>query len=202
METKIEILKTEYWSKSDAFILPLTGLKKEHLKFNSKSYLFWNRYGINDYNLILTFDSEKYDEVMTHCKKHIFPILDKHGYLIESYDISDKIVLVMDISYWAKDIELFMIGKYSKFSDEAKKQVERFHTFNRVNIPIHIYSVLHPRKKLEILENMNSIEYISDSYGISLDDLEKIGEVGSTYDIMTETLLLESSDICQSVTKE
>ena len=57
----IEIIKSEYWSKSDAFLLPLTGIKKSILT-NVRSYLFWKNYSIENYNLIVVVEgSDKFE---------------------------------------------------------------------------------------------------------------------------------------------
>lgn len=191
MEKKIvEILKRKYWSKSDSFLLPLTGLKKSTLLI--KSYLFWDKYSIEDYNLILTLEnSDDYDRSL-QCKQ-IFPILDKNGYLIETHDEDDKTIFVLDISEWALDIEMFLKGKYSKFSKDAKELIEQYHKFNGNNIPIYIYSVIYPNLKIKLLDNMTSIEYIAKNYELDLEEMNKIGEVGTVYDTMAESLVLDSN---------
>lgn len=195
----VNVLKTEYWSRADSFLLPLTGLKKDG-PFEMESYLFWNDYSIQDYRLIVSFSYEDYDKFMTYCRDAVFPSLDKKGYLVETHDIRDRSIFILDISEWALDIEMFLEGKYSKLSREAKEKIEEHHTFNKNKIPIHIYSVLYPNMKMKLLDNKSPIEYVAENYGISLVELEKIGEIGSLYDEMTETLLTDLDAFSQNVT--
>jgi hypothetical protein len=68
----IEVLKSEYWSKADAFLLPLTGLKKEQ-PYELNSYLFWKDYSVKDYKLILSFSYEDYETFVTWCRDRCVP---------------------------------------------------------------------------------------------------------------------------------
>ncbi len=193
MNDTINVLKTEYWSRSDAFLLPLTGLPKED-KIGIKSYLFWGEQTIHDYKLTLTVPLNEEGEKYT--KKYMFPILDRGGYLTESYDIGDRSIFILDMSEWAMDIQMFLSGKYSKFSKVAKDTIEKFHIFNYNKIPIHVYAVLYPNTPMTLLDKMTPLEYVSQTYGINLEDLRKIGEIGSIYDSMTESLLTDVSQLC------
>lgn len=182
----IEIIKSEYWSKSDAFLLPLTGMSKPK-NFTIRSYLFWNGYSIEDYKLTVTISGDKVDRD-EYMRKQIFPAFDKNGYLVECYEGAEVTIYVLDISEWAMDIEMFLSGKYSKFSDEAKKMIQKYHTYNKDNIYIHYYAVLYPKEKLSILGNKSSIQYVIENYGPGFEAMEEIGEIGSIYDNEAETL--------------
>ena len=181
-----DLLKQENWG--DAFLLPLTGLKKDP-SFEMRSHLFWDEYNINDYKLILTFTSDDVERLNTYCSSKIFPILDKKGYLLESYDIGNKSIFILDMSEWAKDIEMFIMGKYSKFSKDAKILIEKYHTYNKVKIPIHIYAALRPNEKMEFLDNKTPLEYVSMTYGLDLDLLKSVGETGTLFMKEKETLV-------------
>lgn len=198
MGKMINVLKSEYWSKADAFLLPLTGLQKNE-QFELNSYLFWNDYSVEDYKLILSFSAEDQDEeFQKYYKRHLFKILDKKCCLVESYDIQGRSIFVLDMSEWAMDIEQFLAGKYSKFSSEVKELIQRFHTFNGSQIPIYIYSVLYPNKKMQLLDGLSPIEYVSRNYDFDLDTLKKLGEVGGKYNEMEETLLTDIEGLCQT----
>lgn len=185
----IEVLKNKYWSKSEAFLLPLTGLAKSQ-QYKLDSYLFWENYSIEDYFLIIKFTYDNYDNFVEHCRRTIFPILDKGGYAIESYDFGNQSVMVLNMDMWAKDIELFLQGKYSRFSDVAKKVITEYHTFyDRGNkIYIHIKSSLFPDVPLGALGDLTPIEYVAENYGLPLDELRKGGELGGIYNKELETL--------------
>lgn len=200
----VELLKRkeDHWSKADAFLLPLTGLGR-NAKFECRSYLFWREYSIHNYNLILTFSAEDYTGMLEYCKKYVFPVLDKKGYLIESYDMGDRTVFVLDMSEWAMDIEFFLIGKYSKFSKEARSIIEKFHALDGYKIPVHVYATLYPNVPMELLENMSPLEYVSqnDTYGFNMSLMKEIGEIGTIYDEVAETLLTDIEELCKSVTE-
>lgn len=191
----MEIFKTEYWSTSDTLLLPLTGLGKTD-KFELKSYLFWRDYSIFDYNLIISVYRDDYSQIEAFCQNYIFPILDKKIYLLESYDIGERTIFVLDMSEWAMDIEMFLVGKYSKFSTEAKQLIKDYHGEKVVytnNIPYFIYAMLYPTDTIKILDNKSAIQYINDNYGI---DLTKLGEIGNKYDKIAETLYTEVDELC------
>lgn len=195
----------EYWSKADAFLVPLTGLRR-NLTYEPRAYLFWNEYSIENYNLILKYEyGQDYDKFLQFCLDYLFPTLDKKGYLVESHDLDGTTIFVLDISEWAKDIELFLAAKYSKIGREAKEMIEKYHFFNKTKIPVHIYAVLYPKMKMAILEEnkvkYNPIEYVAKYWDLDLDLLNSVGEIGSKYDRMEETLLTNVDDFCQDVSK-
>lgn len=201
----IQVLKAEYFSKADAFLLPLTGLAKDE-KYPVKSYLFWNEYTIEDYNLILEFEYNNYADFIEYCRTRLFPLLDKRGYLVESYDLGNRSIFVLDIGEWAMDIEMFLAGHYSKMSKTMKDTIEKYHTFNGYQIPIYIYAVLYPNIKMALLredgKDKTPIEYVAKNYGFDIEDMKEIGEIGSVYEPILETLLTDIENICQTVSKE
>lgn len=186
-----------YWRKSDTFLLPLTGLPNNKL-FNMKSYLFWNDYGVDNYQLILTFDYEEYDQFIRHLKTNILPYLDKNSCILESYDYENKSVFVLDMSEWAIDIEMFMVGKYSKLSREAKLAIEKFYLNPATGkLTIQIWGILYPHSETETLDNMTALDYMIKGYGLDAQAIRKIGEVGSIFDREQETLVTDVAEPCQ-----
>lgn len=185
----IELFKEEYWSKSYAFLLPLTGLSKTQ-NFKLDSYLFWEDYSIEDYFLIIKFSYDNYSKFLEYCTRKIFPDLDKDNHIIEIYDFDNCTVMILDISEWALDIELFLKGKYSKISRNAKDIITEFHTYydkgNKISLDIK--AALEPNNKESILNDMTPIEYAAHAYGFSLSEMKKLGEVGGIYNKEKETL--------------
>lgn len=187
---EIEILRSSYWSKSEAFLLPLTGVSRV-LKYPFETFLFWDDYSIENFNLIVKFSYDNYDQFVEYCKKSIFPYWDKGGYLVESYDFGKETVFVLDISEWAMDVQMFLAGKYSKMSKEAKDIIQDYHIFfskGKPQIEIEISATLDPTRRHDILDGMNSIEYVSEYYGLPLPELQKLGEIGGIYNKEKETL--------------
>lgn len=194
----VDVLLKEYWSKADAFLLPLTGLPRTS-KFGVKSYLFWNECSIHDYKLIVSYDCEDYYHLLKYLKQEVFPVLDKNGYLLENYDIQGRSIFVLDMSEWAMDIQMFVLGKYSKMSKSAKALIEDYHIFNGDQIPVHIYAVMYPTLEMDLLGKKDAIDYISENYMLDVREVRKIGEIGTIYDRMTETLLTSVEELCHNV---
>lgn len=191
----VDLIFSEYWSKSDAFLLPLTGLQKEY-EYEMKSYLFWDDNSVEDYKLMLVFSYEDYDKFRAFCKTEIFPRLDSGTLLMENYDYMDRAIFILDMSEWAFDIDMFLYGKYSKFSKEAKTLVERFHRGPAGKIKCFLYSALHPLEEQSLLNGMNALDYLAENYGFDSEDVHKIGEIGGIYDKDHETLLTHVSQLC------
>ena len=216
----VPVLKEEYFSKADSFILPLTGLPRSKL-FDVKSFLFWEDYSIEDFKLIVTYSYDDKENFLEYCRKSIFPVLDRKGYLLETYDLENSDILlpdkegilskkipfeklsvfVLDMSEWAMDIEMFLAGRYSKFSKKAKDLLDSFHTSHRKGkerFPLHIQAILYPNEIIEavdkrdtpILGRLTPIQYVAKEYGLNLTDLQEIGELGSIYQIKEETLTI------------
>jgi hypothetical protein len=167
-------------SKADAFILPLTGINKEVGKL-IKSYLSWEKCNIEDYKFVITLDENEksaIEKVLSMCK----------NYISENYQKNNKEIFILDISEWALDIEMFLSGKYSKFSDDAKKKIMYYHVNNKV-LPTEIYTTLFPNKPIQLYDGKTAIEKLAEDYGFDLEEMKKIGEVGSIVQIEKETLL-------------
>lgn len=185
----IEVLKDKYWSKSQAFLLPLTGLSKI-LVYPVESYLFWEEYSIENYQLILHWKWKNYDTFLTYCKRSIFPVLDKGSCLTEVFDGEGSSVFIVDISEWALDVEMFLKGKYSKMSGDAKDTIDEYHKFydRGSKLPPEISAAIEPNTKFKAYGDRSAIEYVAENYGLDIEELTKIGELANPYDKKKETL--------------
>jgi hypothetical protein len=193
----IDVLKKDYFSKADAFMLPLTGVQNIE-PFEVNSYLFWRDNSIHDYKLTVMFSYTDKDQFVKYCQNYLFPLWDRKGYVMESYDFPDRTVFVLDMSEWANDIEQFLAGKYSKLTQKVKDIVYAYHNSSTLGIPIYIYAILYPKKKMQVLEGMNAIEYVSRYYDFDEEAIYKLGEIGGTYTEIEETLLTEIDSLCQN----
>lgn len=194
---EIEVLKSTYWSKSKAFLYPLTGLNKT-LSYPVESYLFWDGYSIYNYQLILYWRWENYDDFLNYCRENIFPVLDKNGYLMETFDGDNSSVFILDMSEWALDIEMFLKGKYSKLSASAKDTIEEHHRYYEraaSKIAPEISAALEPHTKFKAYGGLSAIEYVAQEYGFDLDELTKVGELAPFYDKEAETLKVFSAKV-------
>lgn len=182
----------EKWSKSEAFLLPLTGLRRD-IRFDPHTYLFWGKFSIENYQLILTYNNE--EGIDTHCKNVVFPAIDNRCIILENYNLSERVIFVIDVSVWGKDIDMFLKGKYSMFSKDAQKMIEQFHLLEVRSVPEHIFGVLYPAKPSPAYGNKSAIEAIAHEYGLDMNTLMEIGEIGSIYDRTDETLLTDVEDL-------
>lgn len=190
----VPVLKDAYFSKADAFVLPLTGLQSIE-PFEVNSYLFWRDHSIHDYKLTVVFNYENYSDFLDYCRNYLFPLWDKRAYILESYDFPERTVFVLDLSEWAFDIEKFLAGQYSKLNQKVKDTIFNFHNSTTLGIPIHIYAILYPKRKMQSLDGMTPIEYVSKHYEFNEEVLMKLGELGSLFDSKNETLLTEIDDL-------
>lgn len=192
----MDIFEEKYKSVSDTFLVPLTGLSRPEL-FPHNTYMFWKDYSIENYQLILVYEDEDPKALKDHLTRIIFPILDTKGYVLESYDVGEKCILVLDLSEWALDIELCLEGKYSKLSKEAKGLIEKYHWRDprKKDTAISILAALHPNKSYPFLNNKTPFEAVAEQYGMEYEDLRKIGELGIKYDRMAETLVTDIQDL-------
>lgn len=186
----IEVIKKDYWSRSDAFLLPLTGIPRIPT-VDIRSYLFWQDYSIHDYKLTVTVEHSDQFFLRRVCEERIYPGLEKNGIILEAHHEGDKEIYIVDVSQKADDVELFLKGKYSKISKESKELIEKYHMSDGDKISIYIYAVIHPFKNLSLLGNKSSIEYVAENYGFDYEELMKIGELGSVYKEKNETLYTE-----------
>lgn len=191
----VDLLKSEYWSKSEAFLLPLTGLSKSQ-KYPIKTYLFWEDYSVENFNLILVMKYENYEDFLKYCRRTMLPVLGKNGYLTETFDRDKHTVFVLDMSEWALDIGMFLEGRYSKMSREAKNIITDYHTFYEKGpkILIEISASLDPNARYKVLEGLTALEYAAKYYELNLADLQKVGEIGGIYNKEKETLREAVSD--------
>lgn len=185
-----------YKLRADMFMLPLTGLKKES-EYEVHTYLFWREYNIDDYKLILCYHYDDINKFTEFCKRDVFPILDRKGYLLESYDVQGRGIFVLDISEWGMDIQMFLLGKFSKFSNEAKQKIRDFH-IEKGKISAKIHGILYPTEQLATLDGKSFMEYIAINYELDLATLKELGETGTIYDKKSETLVTEVEELCKT----
>lgn len=195
-DDEFNVLKNEYISMSDNFLYPLLDIPKAD-DFDIKSYIFWNKFSVEDYYFIVTMSGD--EESLKLFLPKLLQIVDKNTPVIEYYKMDERHILIIDMSYWASDIELFLLGKYSKFSKDAKNLIVKYHNIpGRINeIPYHIFAVLFPEKELAKLNNRSSLEYVADIYNLDTDLLYKVGELGRKYDKLGETLLTNIDNLLE-----
>lgn len=187
----IELLQKEYYSKADVFLLPLTGIKRQE-DVIIESFLFWREYSIEDYKLTVSIKNSDY-------VSDFLSQVDENSHVTECFNSEDRTIFILDISEWAQDIEMFLLGKYSKLSEAAKKRIMKYHTFNGNNIKLWIKAILKPNEPRDLLDGLTPIQYICLHYEFDEAEMNRIGEIGAKYEPILETLMTDFHETCQSV---
>lgn len=178
--SEVELISKHYMCKSDLALLPLTGLPKTE---DIRSYMFWENYSIENYNLIIEIRNSNND---------YYEILNKNTTIVECYEDKEYTYFILDMSIWALDIDQFLIGKYSKMSGSAKDKCIKFHNLNgKEPTKSSIFGIFYPKTRLEVLGNKTPIEYLISYYKLDGQDVLDISEIGSIYDKEKETLSKE-----------
>lgn len=199
----IEIFKKEYWSKSKAFLLPLTGIKKTD-DFDITTYVKWGDYSIDNYQLVVKVEyGHRYPEFQEYLKENV--LAHRDAFAREVYDFEGFSVLIFDLSEWSQDVEKFIQGQYSKMSLTAKKVIQDFHIFGNNQINITIWACLFPLSRDPLIEDMTAVDYVIEHYILGKNPkpadhetasfLRKSGELCSLCQFEKETLELEASQI-------
>lgn len=211
MTDKLGLLRSRYWSHAQDLLLPITGIRDT--SYALKSFLYWEDYSVEECQLILCFEYEHYEPFLMHFQTKVLPEIDRRSYVTESFDFPGKTVVIVDISDWAKDIALFMEGKYSKFSATVKDMIRDFHTEKipildaegkpdfKLAIPIDILAIIHPDEHRYEFQDLlrdgahvlTPIEYMAKHYDFPLKALREGGELGSVFDKEKETLTIEGT---------
>lgn len=171
MNRRIEIEGTKK-NLSRAFILPMVGINYKQLPSN-----FINCYVRieNDVQYcILIFDKLiDYDEIFYHFMNNVN---NNNKHLLETNDYEEEVVFIFRIPELLKDdFNLFMQGKYSKFSEEYKKIICNF--FGKKSIQDHHtvteYNTIYP----EDFKRKQIAKYLSYEPLDSIIDWKIINEV-------------------------
>ena len=161
-----EIYK-KYFQKSATFLYPMLGIKKSKSPKPRQTYVSWgDDFHYTDRKLIVLYDRDT-TEVW---KKFEANILMTHPMLMDSIIVNDDQIIYIfdfDLPEHREDFDNFIIGKYSKFSNDAKKKITDYFGIQSPEW-IFIESYIHPKKYFQAY---------SDILGVDLETLQKIGEL-------------------------
>ena len=180
----------DYKNKSRLFLLPMLGIKLLHInKEREIDYLIdVNFLQIGFPQIILIFDNFDYEPL----KEDIYRISNISEYIDCEYSDDDKeVVLFFDVPLkFKKDFELFVKGKYSKFSENYKKVlIEEYKSYrntglNKFNLPkVSIYDAIYPLESTrrmiadELEQNIELIEEVLDAPNLDKEEFKYIDEL-------------------------
>ena len=173
----------EYFQKSKVFLYPLLKIKKGIKYVPVETYIAWD--GVYDFKackyvcLYISKDSEEY--TLFEQKYLISHKLFEEYYKLEN----DTHVYVFDFSEFKHDLNMFKLGKYSKFSIKTKEKILNF--FGDVGtISDYINSYVHPADYHELY---------AEHLGVSLNTIEQVYELCSKPDLEKENLKINHPEV-------
>ena len=188
---KSKYYSVNYFQKSRNLLLPLglsNGIRNEGIQ----SYLFCDSLDedILEYNLLVKVDKgvEIIDE----------QFLDK---VVKVYEKEEFDIYVLDISEWGEDIDSFMKGEYSKYTEKAKKKILK--AFNNLNGDNFIakseltggykfYVIFFPDQyKEEVAQELWEVHELFNTKAEAWEVVKEMKEFCAPYSKMKETLCLK-----------
>lgn len=177
------LVQRTYLQKSKLFLLPLTNLKDKYYKmmntYVSSDDLISEQYpygiSIADEILIVTYpkeckkDSEN-DLLSSWSKFEIDTLLSNDSFLA-FHETDNEYIYTYDISDWHIDWNHFMNGKYSQFSEKAKKKITDFRYDSLTKTARNkLYCYLHPNEE-------ECVKAFAEELKVEVQDLLRIKEL-------------------------
>lgn len=158
MSTRTELIGSKP-NKCCVFVLPMCDINHKSMpkNFFINCYLNYDK-GKDNYQIVIVLERPPDGSLaLDHFIDYV--IYNKNFSHREDYD--DEIVLFFNIPESNKsNYELFLAGKYSKFTDQFKKQLESYHGNARckANYEVFTYDVIEPTdaKRLQIAQRLYS----------------------------------------------
>lgn len=173
---------TQYFQKSKVFLYPLLDIKKGEKYVPAETYIGWDTLYIpGDYKFICIYNCKrtvKYKLFEDHAIKQ-----NKH---FESHFELEpgKQLYVFDYSDYKHDYDMFIKGKYSKFSIKTKDKIIKY--FGKIGkTSNYIKSFLYPEDYHE--------EY-AEALEVPIDSIKDVYEVCSIPNMEKETLIEKIPD--------
>lgn len=179
----IKTLYKDYFQKSYTFLYPLLGFKKNSTPFKPvQTYVSWQDEVVStDNKLICIYELDDSQAWHDFEKKVLLchPMLD---YVNKTED--GKMAYVFDLHMFSKDCTNFINGKYSKFSEKAKKAISDYYGIHTPEW-VYVESFLFPKKYFKAYAEILLIP---------VDTLQKVGELCNKYDPEKETFKFNTND--------
>jgi hypothetical protein len=171
-------IKIEGTSKrlTNTFVLPMVGINHKTLPNN-----FINSYILDDYKVVIVYDKNTdYNDIFAH---HLNRIMENNKYFIEYQDLEDEFNVFFNIPEEFKDdFDLYLLGKYSEFSDNFKAILTGFFGIKTIKEghTVSVHNTIYPEdfKRKLIAEHL--------SYKNSIIDYTMIKEVLDRPDLSKE----------------
>lgn len=182
----INDLYKKYFQKSKIFMYPLLGIERGNVAPEEVYFSIRDKYKPEDRKLVLVYDprmdlkyeSFKEDRLVNHKLLHE-RLEDQNG----------NDIFVFDMSSFAADWDLFLVGKYSQMSQKIRNKILNFFEKNSGNF-IYVNSFLFPEKWFkryaEILD-------------VSEELLKEVGELCDVPNLVKEEFKLVLKEECHTL---
>lgn len=168
---------TKYFQKSKVFLYPLLGIAKGQTYVPVETYICWqDAFDYTDYRFISVYNSIRSTEYI------IFEdVVLKQNKMFDSYYklSNDRHLYIFNIESYKHDFNMFVDGKYSKFSSNAKNKISNYFSSSK-GISKNIKSFLYPE---EFHSNY------AKSLDVDLSIIKEVHEVCSKPDMKKECLI-------------
>jgi len=168
----------KYFQKSKIFLYPLLDIKRGTVIIPTDTYISWNTgYSPEDMKLICIYQTTNDNEYLIFEKNILLKHTRLHDYIKVDNTTS---VYTFDFSDLKKDWEYFIDGKYSKMSSATKNKILNY--FDRVSANyVYVEIYLFPEPHFKTYANL---------LDVSIELIEKVGELCSKPDLEKETLTI------------
>lgn len=193
-------LMETYFPRAYNVMYPLTGMDRDE-KFKPSCYLYWNgEENIENYELICHYEVDRDSYDFGNFEKLKLLANDK---LKACYRVAGGMVYIFDLIKWSDEVAYLLEGKYSKFSNDAKRIIHKFWNdpFMGLNKPIELKEP--PQHRFHMVFNPHlyykQVSEIDFNGEITAEELKEGGELWSPIDKDRETLNIEIEDDCNCI---
>jgi hypothetical protein len=174
----IKDMYRKYFQKSYTFLYPMLGFKRTKDPRPLQVYLHWSEeFPDEERKLVCIYQKEDTDQ-WTNFEKNKLMTHSMLDYVVPLCD--GRIAYIFDMNPVTNDYNLFLQGKYSKFSNNAKMHLSDYygiHTSEWVYVESFIFPKKYFKQYAEILE-------------VDVKILQDVGELCDKYDKEKETFKL------------
>lgn len=172
-------LYDKYLHKSRMFCYPLIGIRRKAEIIPSQTFMSWNGlYKANDLRLVCHYSNCNSPSFNKFSKEY----LESNRLFEKRIKLeTDQFAYVFDFSTYEKDWQCILSGKYSKLSNDYKKQVLKFFLLNKDHFDV-IKKILYPTDHYTEFASM---------LNVSTELISNVGEVLDLPDLNREAFTFE-----------
>jgi len=174
----IKQMYKQYFQKSYTFLYPLLGFKRTRDPRPVQVYVHWpEEFPDDERKLVCIYQKEDTDQWLTFEKNKLMThtLLD---YVVPLCD--GRVAYIFDMNPSAYDYDLFIQGKYSKFSQNAKRHLSDYYGIHTPEWA-YVESFIFPKKYFKDYAEMLLIDVAT---------LQEVGELCDKYNKEKETYKL------------